>query len=521
MSSAAISTGGVRGLRTQWALHLGALAAVLSLMGALFWAEIAQAVDVWWQYPAYSHCFLIIPISAWLIWEKRDELRDQLPAVAPKFLLAVPALLLFWFLAKLATINEARQIAFIGLVQIAILTMLGPRVYRTVLFPVLFLFFLVPVGQYLIPPMQRFATWFTDIGLTILGIVHYTEGTVIEVTTGKFEIAEACAGLRFLVATVTLGVLFAYLAFRSWIKIATLLAACVIVPLIANGLRCTGIIALAYFTNDAVAVEADHVVYGWGFNAAILLVILCVGARFRDGPADKKSQQVVKNQIVPQGAVLSAALATALAISAGPAAAYWHDHRALADRPALAPQSLAVEGWKIVPAVDSWRPAYGGSDWEMHTSLSLADSLAPPVDVVITYYGRARMGHTLIASTNSLWDTTVWQLGQSRSTTARLGSRPLRLDETVISSGEQKRLVWSTYWMDERFTTSGLAIKLLQLKTAFFGDEAEALVAFSTPIDGADELARARLTRALASLGDLPERLAGNRKLVATSDSRD
>jgi hypothetical protein len=61
--------------------------------------------------------------------------------------------------------------------------------------------------------------------------------------------------------------------------------------------------------------------------------------------------------------------------------------------------------------------------------------------------------------------------------------------------------------MDERFTTSRLIIKLLQLKTAFSGNEAAALIAFSTPIDGAVEDARARLETALAAFTDLPKQL--------------
>jgi hypothetical protein len=61
--------------------------------------------------------------------------------------------------------------------------------------------------------------------------------------------------------------------------------------------------------------------------------------------------------------------------------------------------------------------------------------------------------------------------------------------------------------MDERFTTSDVVIKLLQLKTAFIGNEASALIAFSTPIDGAIDDARSRLRSAMASFANLPKDL--------------
>ena len=268
--------------RSQWTWHLGVLAIVVALVLVLFRFDVSDAVQVWWNYPTYSHCFLILPISGWLLWRIRPQLAQLTPVVAPKILFAVPFILLIWLAGNFGTMNEARQFAVISLLEIVIFTLLGPRIFRAVLFPVLYLYFLVPFGQYLIPPMQQFATAFTDAGLSLLGVPHYTEGTTIELANGRFEIAEACAGLRFLIATVALGVLFAHVTYRRWHKIALFMIACIVVPLIGNGLRCLGIIELAHLTNNQLAVGADHLVYGWIFNTAILLVLLVVGLRFRD-----------------------------------------------------------------------------------------------------------------------------------------------------------------------------------------------------------------------------------------------
>ena len=493
--------------KALWARHLGALAFLLALIAGLFWEEVSSAVTVWWIYPTYSHCFLVIPIALWLIWEKRHELQVQTPTLATQAVFAVPFVLAFWFVATIATINEARQLAVIGLVQIAILTMLGTRIYRIILFPAWFLFFLVPVGQYLIPPMQRFATMFTDVGLTLLGIVHYTEGTVIEITAGLFEIAEACAGLRFLIATVTLGVLFAHLAYRKWWKIGAFLAACVVIPLIANGFRCIGIIALAHATNNAVAVEADHIIYGWGFNVFVLMIVFFIGSRFRDTPAEPRRIVEAGARPVPPFALAASAIAVALMFSAGPALAYWIENRSVAINSLALEIPFALEGWSVLPAAETWRPIYANPDQQLNASLVPEASSTPAVDVAIVYYGRIREGQ-LIASTNQLWDGEKWRAVERARVVAELGPETIELNEALIRSVAERRLVWSSYWMDRRFTTSGLTIKLLQLKAAFTGHEASALIAFSTPIDGAVEEARARLKKALASFGDLSKYLA-------------
>jgi len=508
MSAADTALGNVPDSRAQWTLHLGVLAALIVLILVEFQFEVVNAVVVWWVYPTYSHCFLIIPISLWLIWEKRDELGASLPSVTAKGLLAIPFVLLFWFAAKIATINEARQFAVIGLVQIAILTMVGTHIYRKILFPALYLFFLVPTGQYLIPQMQVIATWFADTGLTLFGVPHYTEGTLIELATGRFEVAEACAGLRFLIATMTLGVLYAHLTYRKWYKIALFLASCVVVPLVGNGLRCLGIIMLAYMTNNEVAVGADHLVYGWFFNVAIMIVLFFAGLRFRDPPREEVRSEASDARPVSRMAVLLLAAATALAASIGPALAYWRENRPIVMNSVAFERPLELNGWRTIPGAKDWSPSYANPDAEFAASLTQDSSNAPAVDLAIIYYSRMREGRSLIASTNDPWDPEMWHRLEAHAATARIGGSPARFSEAVIASRSERRLVWSSYWLDGRFTLSGMTIKLLQLKTALTGNEGAALVAVSTPIDGPLEDARLRIRNALAALDMLPERLA-------------
>lgn len=492
----------------QWTLHLGALAALLAVILFAFQYEAVNAVESWWIYPAYTHSFLVIPISLWLIWEKREDLLSEAPAIAPWGLLAIPFLLVFWFAANIVTINEARQIALVGLMQVAILTMLGTRVYRKILFPALYLFALVPMGQYLVWPMQLLATWFADTGLTLLGVPHFTEGTIIELETGKFEVAEACAGLRFLIATLALGALFAHLTYRKWWKIAAFMASCIIVPLVGNGFRVLGIILLAYMTNNEVAAGADHLVYGWVFNMAILLFLFWIGLKFSD--PQPKQTSVRAAYAGPSAAgrnVALVALAAALAISAGPALAYFHEIRPIeVNEPAFS-RPLELQGWKTIPRDGAWTPAYGNPDAQFGTTIVSEASSAQPVDISVVYYARLREGRSLIATTNRDWNGDRWRLAGSGAVSARIGGADAPFGEFRIMSETERRLVWSSYWIDGRFTRSGITVKLLQMKTAFSGNEAAAVVALSTPIEGSIDEARQSLREALAALDFLPSRL--------------
>jgi exosortase A len=483
-----------------WRSHLVALGAVLALILVEFRGAISAALTVWRFSPTYSHCFLIIPIVGWLIWEKRDVLAKTRPAVEPRILLLVLPLLALWWFGELSAVNEVRQYAVVGLMQIAIIALIGPKIVRQIWFPVLFLLFLVPTGEYLIGPMQQFATRFVDTSLNILGIPHYTEGTVIELTNGRFEIAEACAGLRFLIATVTLGVLFAYLMYQRIYKIVLFLLASVIIPLIGNGLRCVGIILLAHYTNNEYGAGADHIVYGWGFNVAILLVLIFVGSLFRDEPKHlAPAEAPVAGR---QDAVLAIAAVAALAailISAGPAWALWREHgSATLDRNVIE-NALESAGWRNDEPTDNWRPFFPEADARFLQERDVVE----PVNLFIGYYVRPRAGRSVIAHLNRPWDDNVWNASSGAQVKAKLGTASVKLNEVIINSGSRSRLVWFTYWADGTITNNPLLVRLLQAKAALSGHEGQAVIVVSTPLDVPVDEARSRLGVALSFLGSV------------------
>jgi exosortase A len=495
----------------RWAWHLGALGAVIVAILAMFPYEVANAVVVWWFYPAYSHCYLIIPISAWLVWRKRAELAPLMPIVAPKALFIFPFLILVWLGGVFATINEVRQFSVVAMIVAAIATILGPKVFRVVLFPALYLFFLVPFGQYFIPPMQEVTTLFTDVALNLIGVPHFTEGTIIELPNGRFEIADACAGLRFLTAAIALGVLFVQITYTKWWKSAAFLGGCVIVPLIANGLRCAGTMALAYWTNDFQTVADNHITAGFIFNTIIILAMFWVASMFRDPePKPQRSVQTEFRSGQVSGPMIAAAII--LLLATGPVLVYWQDDQS------ATPSTLAFprlgDGWSVLPPSQSWEPVYPVPDQKLDNQIARLDQRASAVDVKVFYYTRIQKKTSLISSKNALWDGAVWHGIESHNVVANLGKQPVGFDENIVKGTSESRIIWSSYWLNGQFTNSALKVKLLQVKGIALRSEGTALITVSTPIDGTVEQARARLRAALTGLENLRENLnaAGHAK---------
>ncbi|MGB9154790.1 MAG: exosortase A, partial [Alphaproteobacteria bacterium] len=247
-------------------------AILLGMVGLiwLFMPEESAAIHVWRTSTAYNHCFLIIPISCWLIFERRHLLAGS--AAKPTALAIIPFILFLfaWFVANRLGVMEGRQLSALGVVQSFLFGVLGWRIYKRLSAGFLYLFFLVPFGGFLVPTLQAFTTSFTAFFLNLLDIPNYVSGFTIQIAAGTFQIAEACAGLRFLIAAIAFSVLYSLLFFRSPGRRLIFIVLSVVVPVIANGFRALGIVWLGAQLGSAQAAATDHIMYGYIFFSIVI-----------------------------------------------------------------------------------------------------------------------------------------------------------------------------------------------------------------------------------------------------------
>ena len=321
---------------------LPAICLALAVLAALFAGEIGAATRVWSSSTAYGHCWLILPIALWLVHERRGEAAAVRAApIAWPALLGLP-MAVFWVAADLLGVMEGRQIAAVGFVELALLAALGVRLYWVLSAAFLYLIFLVPFGAFLTPALQDFTASFVAHGLDLLGVPNRVTQFQIEIPEGNFYVAEACAGLRFLIASIAFGALYAVTIFRSpWRRVAFIAVSCV-VPVIANGFRGLGIVLLGHVLGSAQAAATDHILYGWIFFAIVILALAAAGLPFR------QDQVVSRTPPVPPvpGAARRSLLAVlpVLGVAAlGPAAALAVDAGAGAP-PAAVAVILAAPG---------------------------------------------------------------------------------------------------------------------------------------------------------------------------------
>jgi exosortase A len=394
-----------------WHPALLTLSAGLLPFGLLFADEIRSAVAVWNSSAAYTHCWLVGPIAAWLAWQRRDRLAALTPVPLPAAALLMLPAGVAWLLAERLGVMEGRQLAALGMLWVLLLAVLGWRVCVAMAAPLVYLVFLVPFGEFATPHLQHATAWMIELGLGVLDISYHRDGLMLETTAGLFHVAEACAGLRFLIATLAFGALYAIVMFRSPGRRLAVMALAVTVPVAANGVRALGIVVLAQHLGNAEAAAADHIVYGWGFFAAVLLVLILAGLPFRqDGARDRPRAPPFRPGTRPRGvAFLGAAMAAMLLAAAGPAAA-----AALATRE-VAPRSMPA----AIAAVPGCTPDPSGTGLDCPSGQVTARLLVFAPRVTWRAVSAARWqvggGDTALSFTVAAPDGTDWQAWQEEN----------------------------------------------------------------------------------------------------------
>lgn len=272
------------------------LAAGLLMLGAVFRQEIVAAIGVWSSSTAYNHCFLVLPIALYLAWDRRAALHDLVAKPVPAVALAGIPVAVIWLIAERLGIMEGRQLAAMTFVELLFLSVLGWQFFWAFSGPLLYLYFLVPFGATITPQLQGFTTAFVHVGLNLLHIPVFINGYTIEIPQGAFYIAEACAGLRFLIASLAFGSLYALVMYRTPVRRTLFMLASLIVPVIANGLRALGIVVLGNLLGSAKAAATDHVFYGWLFFSTVILILIALGLPFRE---DLQTAQPVTHGSAP------------------------------------------------------------------------------------------------------------------------------------------------------------------------------------------------------------------------------
>ncbi|WP_137938923.1 exosortase A [Chitinivorax sp. B] len=465
-----VSTGGDRSANV-WRKYFLMLCAGLMLLFGVYTDTWLGMVDIWYRSDTYAHGFLIGPITLWLIWQRRKQVTLLQPSPALLPLVGLVLLGAAWLVGNVAGAVVVQQYAFVLMLPLLVWAIVGWQVTKALLFPLCYLVLAVPFGEVLLPWMMNFTADFTVGLLRMTGIPVYREGLFFTIPSGQWSVVEACSGLRYLIASFTLGTLYAYLTYRRFSRRLIFTLASIVVPVLANGLRAYMIVMIGHMSDMKYAVGVDHLIYGWLFFGIIMLGLFWVGAYWREDIDRTDQPQSSTDLISPVPARLFLTIALVL-VTVLPWPVY-ADY--LKRRPAGSQQTIVIDapqGWTQVSRRINWTPAYDNAPYKFQQEFASGAQLG---GVFIGFYPGSLRGAEMVSTGNGLFrdEHQEWTLLQQMHTETQTWGQVLQSD--IRGSAVQFRL-WQRYWVDGRWTANPYYAKLLQAKARLMGEPGQSAI---------------------------------------------
>lgn len=456
-------------------------------------------VGIWARSDTFAHGFLVLPISAWLVWRGRDRLAVLQPAPSLPWLLPLLAAAFLWLLGELVTVNAAMHFALVAMLVLAVPLSLGWPATRALLFPLLFLFFGVPVGEFMTDLMMLWTADFTVAALRLTGVPVYREGLNFMIPSGNWSVVEACSGVRYLIASLMVGTLFAYLNYQSLTRRLVFVGVSILVPIVANWLRAYMIVMLGHLSDNRIATGVDHLVYGWVFFGVVIMIMFMIGARWSE-PDRPRAAPLPGATLRPATAPMLAAAVVggALAMLVPPSAA-WIVQSGIPPQAVSLPDGIpAAAGWQRDMAAPPLEPRFVGASARMNVAYRHDDR---PVALYLAYYRGQGPERKLVSSVNALVPLTdsPWSIVGRSTVQAPLGEQAAQWRATTLvhrggglANTRRQLRAWQLYWVNDQLTASDVRAKLHEAasKLSGRGDDGAAIVISTEFDDGADPDAR-------------------------------
>ncbi len=444
---------------------VGLVACLLWVLG-WYWPTVAGMVDVWLRSDTFAHGVIVPVISAWLIWRDRNWLllHEFRPSVWA-MLLVIP-ITIMWLLSQLASANSPSQFALIALLVLVVPVLAGWRVTRRVLFPLAFLFFAVPMGEFLLPVLMENTADFTVAALKLTGIPVYREGQFMVIPSGSWSVVEACSGIRYLIASLMVGTLYAYLNYHAWWRKLVFTLVSALLPLVANWIRAYLIVMMGHLSDNRLAAGVDHLIYGWIFFGFVMALMFWIGSLWHEPHLEPKAvsrddDAVLAAHVPTRFYVL---LPVLMALLVAPIWGLQHlkamDQQVASHSHAQLPEPQ-LPGWSaMLGGLTTWKAKYQNPNAELQRVYQQGPY---QFAVYVAYYRDQSSTHKLISSDNMLVSNfqSPWLRTATGQADAEFSGKRVHVLTTDLFSMslDQRLVIWQWYWVAGYMTSNELLAK--------------------------------------------------------------
>jgi exosortase len=251
---------------------------VAAALGLVYWDILAGLAAQWSHDSDYSHGFVVLPLAAYFVYQRRARLRRARMRPTMWGLAVVCAGFVIFAAGVAAADVFLARVSLLPVLAGCVLFLFGAAHLRVLVFPLLFLMLMIPlptiVFNDLTLPLQLIASHAGELALRMAGVPVVREGNVLELVGMRLEVAEACSGIRSLVALLTFAITFSQFSGPSKLRMLGLAIATIPVAVATNAARVAGTGLAAHVWGPIAARGVLHTASGTvAFCAAVLTLV--------------------------------------------------------------------------------------------------------------------------------------------------------------------------------------------------------------------------------------------------------
>jgi exosortase len=253
-------------------------------IAVLYSPILYQLYSARWDSIDYTHAYFILPVTLWLIWRKRKDIK-VLPPTPAESQKALITLVIGLAMFALGWRKDYLFVSTLSLIPVSfglIAYLYGPKAAGALRFPLLYLLLMVPpplgILDAITLPLRYFTSTMAYILLKSFFFSVTKDGLILSVEGQQIYLEPACSGFRSLITLFSLGLLYAYLTKGSFKKKMILLASIIPLALFGNLIRVVIICLLAYYFGEDVAQGFFH-----SFSGFVVFIIALLGLTAIEG----------------------------------------------------------------------------------------------------------------------------------------------------------------------------------------------------------------------------------------------
>ena len=250
------------------------------LAAAIYTPSFFKLYNVRWDLLDYTHAYFILPVSLWLIWRRRDQIKESVQNYKPGNNLLGLAVLFFSIILFLfgSRFDYSLIITFSIIPFIFGLSyyLYGIKTVKLLSFPVLYLLLLIPPPMSLLDsitlPMRYAISAATEV---VLGFANYPisrEGLLLTIGYNDIFMGQPCSGFRSLITLLSLGIVYIYISDTKLFNKFILAAFIVPLALLGNLVRVVTLCLITFYFGEEAGQGFFH-----NFSGIVMFIITILG----------------------------------------------------------------------------------------------------------------------------------------------------------------------------------------------------------------------------------------------------